>query len=112
MRDDGERLLDILDDIGRIRRHLPRSREQFDNDEVIQAALTRWIQNIGEAAGKVSAELRATYPDVPWREMAGMRHRVVHDYAFVNLDVVWRVCTVRVHDLESQVRTILDELEK
>lgn len=48
MRDDRERLLDILDDIQRIHRHLPHSRERFDSDEVIQAALTRWIQNIGE----------------------------------------------------------------
>lgn len=112
MRDDRERLLDVLDDVERVIRYTPRSRERFDNDEVIQAALTRWIQNIGEAAANVSPDLQAKYSDVPWREMAGMRHRVVHDYAFVNLDVVWRVCTVRVHELKSKVRSILRELEE
>lgn len=87
MKDDQERLRDILDEIRRIKRHLPSSRRRFDDDEVIQAALTRWIQNIGEAASRVSTECRSQHPDIPWREMAGMRHRVVHDYAFVNLDV-------------------------
>lgn len=112
MRDDRERLLDILDDIQRISRHLPSSREKFDNDEVVQAALTRWIQNIGEAAAKLSPDLRQRSPAVPWREMAAMRHRVVHDYAFVDLNVVWRVCTQRIPELDSQIRSILEELQR
>ncbi len=73
-------MLDILDESGLVLKYVPTSREEFDADEVVQAALTRWLQNIGEAASRLSLELRSQHHEVPWQNIIGMRHRVVHDY--------------------------------
>ena len=56
-----------------------------------QNATIRSLEVIGEAAGKVSVATRAAYPEIPWRDMTGMRHRLIHGYAEVRLDLVWIV---------------------
>lgn len=56
-----------------------------------QNAVIHSLAVIGEAAGKVSAGFCAEHPEVPWREITGMRHRLIHGYAEVRLDVVWTV---------------------
>ena len=66
-----------------------RTRADYDNDEALRLALTHLLQVIGEAARRVAPESRATCPVVPWAAIIGMRHRVVHDYMFVNEGVVW-----------------------
>jgi uncharacterized protein with HEPN domain len=55
-----------------------------------QNAVIRSLEVIGEAAGKVSPAFRAAQPDIPWREIIGMRHRLIHGYDEARLDVVWR----------------------
>ncbi|MGH3991063.1 MAG: HepT-like ribonuclease domain-containing protein [Pseudonocardiaceae bacterium] len=105
MRSDEERLLDILDESRLVLKYVPTSREEFDADEVVQAALTRWLQNIGEAASRLSTELRSRCDDVPWQSIMGMRHRVVHDYFNIDLSVVWRACTVDVPTAHRGRRT-------
>lgn len=66
-------------------------REEYDKDENLRLAVTHLIQVIGEAAGRVSQPTRAAYPDIPWREITGMRNRIVHDYLNIDEDVVWQV---------------------
>jgi uncharacterized protein with HEPN domain len=56
-----------------------------------QDAILRPLTIIGEAAKRVSAEFRASHPEVPWRQIAGFRDVVVHDYARVDLQEVWRI---------------------
>jgi uncharacterized protein with HEPN domain len=65
--------------------------ERFLADENLHLACVHLVQVIGEAASRVSAETRARHPGVPWRQVIGMRHRVVHDYLEVDLEIVWRV---------------------
>ncbi len=60
-----------------------------------QYAVIRAIEVIGEAASRVSADFRDRHPEVPWRDITGMRHRLVHGYADVRLDVVWVVARDR-----------------
>jgi len=55
------------------------SRSDYDQDEALRLALTHLIQTIGEAAQRVSAEFKQAYPQIPWREMVGMRNRIVQD---------------------------------
>ena len=105
-------MLDILDESGLVLKYVPARREEFDADEVVQAALTRWLQNIGEAASRLSSELRSQHHEVPWQSIIGMRHRVVHDYFFIDLSVVWRACAADVPALVPQVEAILRELQK
>ena len=64
-------------------------KKRFDQDRILQLALTHLIEIIGEAARNVSASGRAAIPTVPWPDITGMRHRIVHDYRNVNTDRVW-----------------------
>ncbi|HEX9018270.1 MAG TPA: HepT-like ribonuclease domain-containing protein [Anaerolineaceae bacterium] len=68
-----------------------KDRTAYDHDIVLQLALTHIVQVIGEAAQQVSKGFQDSHPQVPWREIIGMRHRIVHDYLNVDEDVVWEV---------------------
>jgi uncharacterized protein with HEPN domain len=68
-------------------------RAQFLSDENLQLACVHLVQVLGEAASRVSAQTRARHPAIPWRQVIGMRHRVVHDYLAVDLEMVWAVVT-------------------
>jgi uncharacterized protein with HEPN domain len=66
-----------------------KTADDFARDDILQNAVMRLITVIGEAAGKVSPELRDAHPEIPWRDMIGMRHRLVHDYFRVDVNSVW-----------------------
>lgn len=70
-----------------------KSREDFDADENLRLALAYLIQIIGEAASRVSLALREAHAEIPWSEVIGMRHKIVHDYLGVDYDIVWEVLT-------------------
>ncbi len=70
-----------------------KSRAQFDADETLQLALTHLIQTIGESARRVTEEGRRQYAQIPFHQIVGMRHKVVHDYMDVDFDVVYQVVT-------------------
>jgi uncharacterized protein with HEPN domain len=70
-----------------------KSRVEFDADDNLQLALSYLIQNFGEAARQVSPAYQQLHPQLPWRQIIGMRHKVVHDYLHVDYDVVWAVAT-------------------
>ena len=65
--------------------------EEFSADENLHLACLHLVQMIGEAAARVSAETRARRADIPWRQITGMRHRIVHNYLDVDLEIVWQV---------------------
>ncbi len=80
-----------------------KNREAYDRDEILRMALTHFIQVIGEAARKVSPEYQKAHPQIPWHEIVGMRHRIVHDYMRVDEDLVWEVVS---HDLPALVAAL------
>ncbi len=71
---------------------------------MVQDAIVRNIQVMGEAVKKVSAETRAAHPDLPWRDIAGMRDRVVHDYFGISLDIVWDVVKNHIPPLRGRLQ--------
>jgi uncharacterized protein with HEPN domain len=70
-----------------------RRRSDLESDPVLEAALERFIEVIGEAASKVSVDTRDSWPGIPWREIIGMRDRLVHGYAAVDQGIVWDVAS-------------------
>jgi uncharacterized protein with HEPN domain len=63
----------------------------FEESRLHQNAVIRSLEVIGEAAGKLSAEFIAAYPDLPWQGIINMRHRLIHAYNEVRIDIVWSV---------------------
>jgi uncharacterized protein with HEPN domain len=72
-----------------------------------QNATIRSLEVIGEAAGKVSAATRAAHPEIPWREITAMRHRLIHGYADVRLDLVWSVLRDRLGPLIADLERLV-----
>ena len=68
-------------------------RQAYDGDENLRLALTHLVQVIGEAARQVSPDFAGDHPEIPWADIVGMRHKVVHDYLGVDEDIVWQVVT-------------------
>jgi uncharacterized protein with HEPN domain len=85
-------LLDMLLAAGDARRFVEGlDQAQFDASKLHQAAVARCIGIIDDTATKVSREFRDAHPEIPWREIIGMRHRLIHDYTEIRLDKVWTV---------------------
>ena len=68
-----------------------RGMDGFVEDEDLRLALAYRIQMIGEAARRVSEPTRQAHPEIPWKQIIGMRHKIVHDYLSVDYDIVWQV---------------------
>lgn len=65
--------------------------DEFESNRLLQHAVIRLVQIIGEAANSVSEEFKQAHPEIPWRGMVGMRNRLVHHYFRVATDKVWEV---------------------
>lgn len=88
------------------------SYEQFHADKRTLNAVLRSIEVIGEATKNVPEEIRTRYPKVPWKEMAGMRDKVIHFYIGVNTEIVWLAAKERIPSLLPLIEQILHELEE
>ena len=68
-----------------------KSRFDLDHDRLLNLALTRLIEIIGEAANRVPETIQQTYPDLPWLQMIGARNRLIHGYDSVDFDILWTI---------------------
>ena len=83
--------------------------EAFLLDTKTQDAIVRNLEIIGEAARNVSDRLRAEHPAIPWKSMAGVRDRLIHDYFGVNFDIVWEIISNDLPTVVDPLKRLLDE---
>ena len=72
-----------------------------------QDAVIRNIEILGEAVKLLSDETKEKYPDIPWKEIAGTRDRLIHDYFGVNIDIVWEIIKNDIPKLKEKIKSIL-----
>jgi len=107
LKDERAYFLHVRDAVDRILSYTAGGRESFLRDSKTQDAVIRNLEIIGEAVKQVSEATRAAYADVPWKRIAGMRDKMIHEYFGVNLDLVWEVVERELPTLRSRVDEIL-----
>jgi len=104
------------DDMTRIRHMLDSSmdalsfiknkqRNDLDQDRMLVLSLVKCIEIIGEAASKISDDLKSKYPAIPWKDIIGMRNRLIHTYFDIDYDIVWKT-------VKYELLNLVDELKK
>ncbi|MDX2271595.1 MAG: HepT-like ribonuclease domain-containing protein [Cyanobacteriota bacterium] len=83
-------------------------REDLDKNELLQLALVKLIESIGEAVSSISPDRQAQHPEIPWPQIIAMRNRLVHAYFSVNLDILWQTIQVDIPLLIPSLEKLLD----
>jgi uncharacterized protein with HEPN domain len=109
MRDDRQRVMDILEAVENIERYVnaESNSQLLADDELISVWVIHHLQIIGEAASKLSESFRESHPEVAWGGMIGMRHVLVHGYFETNTKLVWKVIERDLPILKEQLTKIL-----
>ena len=109
---DGLRIFHMRDAARNIIKHSSGlKRRDFDEDEIIQLALTRLVEILGEAAANVSPSTRERYPKIPWQDIADTRHKLVHGYFKIKLGVLWKIISKDVPAVLPALEAAADEAE-
>ena len=107
-RGDLELLHDIKEAINRINSYTRELEyKSFLKDRKTQDAVVRNLEVIGEASKNISGNLKRKYPDIPWKEMAGTRDKVIHFYFGVNYDIVWSISKDELPSVIKQINKII-----
>jgi len=113
MKKDKAYLQHILDAISDIEKFIENvTQYEFSKNKEKQYAVLRALEIVGEATKNLSKELRAKYREIPWRDIAGMRNKLIHEYFGVKLELVWETVKDRLPQLKKQIRKILDQINK
>jgi uncharacterized protein with HEPN domain len=97
----------ILEAIQRMETYTLEGKDKFFQSTLIQDAIIRNLEVIGEASKSVSNEFREKYSEVPWRNMTGLRDVLIHEYFRINLDIVWNVAAVELPKVKEKLQTVV-----
>ncbi len=102
---------DILEYMERAEKHIEKiKKEDFLQDNKTCDAVIRCIEVIGEATKNVSDNIRNKYPSIPWRDMSGMRDKIIHGYFVVDFENVWLVVKEEIPRLKPMIQKVLEDL--
>ena len=112
MKDDSVYLRHVAESIARIRNYTSRGHETFVAEAIVQDAVIRNLEVVGEAVKRISDSTRLKAPQIPWKQIAGMRDVLIHNYFGVQLDRVWQVVERDLPPLEAAVADLLAQADK
>ena len=81
----------------------------FLENETLKRAVIRSLEIIGEATKKISADVKYNWNSISWKNMAGMRDRLIHDYMGVNYSIVWDVVKNKIPELFDQIESVIEK---
>jgi uncharacterized protein with HEPN domain len=84
-----------------------RTYDDFVADRLLQSAVIRAVEVVGEAARRVSPTFAIDHAEIPWKAIIGTRHRLAHDYATVDLSIVWGIATVQLPQLVLLLKALV-----
>ena len=99
----------IQDSISKIESYTKEGKDRFLAETMIQDAVIRNLEIIGEAVKGIDENTRASYPNIPWKSIAGMRDFLIHAYFGVKLETVWKTVTEDIPPLRSVVSDFLEK---
>ena len=112
MKDDTVYLRHILDEILFLKRiSHDRTLDELINDDYFAHAVRRAIEVIGEAAKNVPDRIKKESPEIPWREMAALRNRIIHGYFRIDYSIVWNVIVHDLPEIEPKISALLQRLD-
>lgn len=112
MKDDSVYLRHILDCLNAIKDYVVGGRETLFHDRKTQKATLRELQELAEFTQRLSPALKDSHPEIPWRDIAGFRNVLVHDYLGLNLSRIWQIIERDLPGLKKEIEAILQEFER
>lgn len=88
-----------------------KKREHLDTDRLLISGIIREFEILGEAAGAVSQQIKKKFPDVPWKQLNGMRNRLIHAYFDVDIDIIWQTICYALPPLVDKLKVITEDLQ-
>jgi uncharacterized protein with HEPN domain len=111
VKDDHLFLDHIYESISHIETFTNAGQSAFSDSILIQSAVLRMLQILTESSQRISEGLKANYPDIDWRGMAGLRNVVAHDYFNIKLTIIWNIIQNDLPDLKTKVAVIIQQLD-
>ncbi|MGC9424043.1 HepT-like ribonuclease domain-containing protein [Vibrio sp.] len=112
-REIGDYIQDIIDSLDKIMKFVEgMSYDDFEHDDKTVFAVVRALEIIGEAVKNIPDEVRERYPEIPWKDMAGMRDKLIHSYFGLRLERVWETVQEEIPPLKPLFERIEKDLEK
>jgi len=106
-------IYDILDCVQEVENFMSGlTKEQFVEDRKTILAITKLIEMIGEAAKSVSEDVKEEYPDIPWRQMAGMRDKLTHKYYGIDLQILWDTAVNKIPLIKMPIQKIAADIDR
>ena len=112
MKDEKLYLIHMTECIGRIEFYTKNGREEFMQSTLVQDAVIRNYEVIGEAAKKLSKDVKDAFPSLPWKRIAGFRDVLIHSYEGIRLDEVWNIIEQDLPTMKKEIQGILDQWGK
>jgi uncharacterized protein with HEPN domain len=104
-------LRDIVDAMGKAQQFVKNlSYEEFKTDDKTVFAVVRALEIVGEATKNIPDDIRTNYPEIPWKDMAGMRDVLIHEYFGADVETVWLTVTEKIPQVKPMIEKMLEKL--